>query len=115
MQIEKSDFKELVINNDDRLKRIADWNKYKACVKDLNNFGRMRVNEALKKHGYARVLQALAARILKSGYEFESEDVYLAMQIPMPKVRDLGRYVDFHPAFVSAEFKNIVRLHVTEY
>jgi predicted GNAT family N-acyltransferase len=113
MQIEKRDFRELVINdNDDRLKRITDWNKYKACVKDLNSFGRMCVNEALKKHGYARVLQVLAARILKSAYEFESEDIELAMQIPMPKVQDLGRYVDFHPAFVSAEFRKIIKYHL---
>jgi hypothetical protein len=113
MRIEKRDFNELVIkDNDDMLKRIADWNEYRACVKDLNNFGRIHVDEALKKHGYARVLQALAARILKSDCEFELSDISIARQIPMPKVKDLGTYVEFHPAFVSAEFRRIVKYHL---
>jgi hypothetical protein len=112
MQIEKNDFKELVIKDNDRLQCIADWKQYKACVNDINSLGRLRIDEALKKHGYARVLQALSARILKSTCEFESDDIRLAMQIPMPKVNDLGSYVDFHPAFVSDAFWKIIKYHL---
>lgn len=110
MRVNQADFKQLNPPNDP-ISRIRDYAEYAQCCKDLNKLGRLHVDEVIKRYGYARVVQVLAATIIDYHHEYESPEIRLAHQIPMP-IRSRVHHVDINPAFVRKEFYRLIEMHL---
>lgn len=90
----------------DRLERIKDYRKYAACVRDMEQKGRLEIEGLIQEHG-ARVVQALAARILTKRWQFEKKEIELAEQIPMPLL-SIAEHINWHRAHIQWEFLRLV-------
>lgn len=110
MNINPQSFKELDPRGSAQAIR-KDNAQYSQCVKDLNQAGRYCIDEVVQGWGYARVVQALAARIVAEPHEYDLPVVALARQIPIP--RHKSGYVNYHRAFVQAEFVRLTKMHLT--
>lgn len=115
MKLLLSDFRALVVKQEPRELRFADYKQYQACCEALEAAGRYRVSDVVKEFGYARVCQVLAASILRNRDDprYEPETIYLAMQMPMPLVSP-RHYFNLHPYLLSDEFRSLAKLHCEE-
>jgi len=90
-----------------------DSDDYESCVKALNSAGRYNALGVVKEHGSARVVQVFAAVIKRNPADYDTRVVAWARQVPDPH-RSPSGFVDWHRAFIQAEFIRLVRPHLIQ-
>jgi len=115
LKLLRGDFRELVVKPEPRELRFKDYKRYQACCEALNAAGRYHVADVVKEFGYARVCQVFAVTIVYGAGDlrYEPHTVALAMEVPKPLVSP-RHYCNLHPALLSDEFYNLIKLHSEE-
>ena len=95
--------------------KFVDKNALITTRNRLDELGRYRVDQTVKECGYENVLRVFAVRILVSHWDFSSEAIELARQIPNP-LPNLNSfyYTQMHPALVEDNFIRLLKPNLIE-